>query len=152
MALRLAAVEKQMAWFKTAQTQTIEMLHTAMSMADMHQQILQRVSREVVYALVKGTTDHIALHVEGHLNLQSYYEAYRAVVEAAGQKYAELAVVIWSRGHSLEDAVARAKLEIDNRDTPEATESESDYEVESFGGDFGKSSDDPVSETAQDGG
>lgn len=152
MALRIAALEKQMTWFRQAQVRNVEMLHQSMSMVDMHQQILQRVSREVVHALVNETTQHISLHPDGRLNMQAYYEAYRKVIETAGQKYAEIAVVIWSQGHSIEESIERAKLEVDNRNTPEASESDSDYEVESFGGNLDQSSNEQVASTAETGG
>ena len=73
------------------------------------------------------------LHDEGTLNLGAYYEEYRQVAEAAGPAHADLAVVIWTKGNSPEEAVSRATLE-HTRQPADGKRDDGDYETEYFSG------------------
>jgi hypothetical protein len=138
-----------------AQNENVKGIHKAFAMSDVHQQVLQRVARDLTIAMigvrklsVDGSVDfHLAdfaplkLHEQdGVLDLSAYYKEYRELGEAAGQEFADLALIIWSQGQSPEEALERAKLEQTRRAASKVTsDQDEDYETEFFGGTNGQS-------------
>lgn len=132
-------------------------------MVDVHQQILQRLAREVTTALTRvrrlqidGNVDmHLSdfgtlkVREDGTLDMHGYYEDYRTVASQAGPRYADLAVVLWSQGATTEEAVARAILEKDRQVESGAPAVDPDYEEEFFGGDHGQNHHEQVQASAQ---
>jgi hypothetical protein len=135
-------------------------IQQAFSMTDVHQQVLQRVIRDLTLAITKGGVDSegnsvlgpLKYFTEGKLNLQAYYEEYRTVGESAGEQDAEVALIMWSQGFTPEDALLRARVEREQRslhtdqtaDTPDP-----DYEVQFFGGTDGQSHNQQVPQSPQ---
>jgi hypothetical protein len=106
---------------------------------DMHQQVLQRVVRDITDVLQDATLNSysaIKLSSDGALDLHAYYEEWRKAAVEAGDK-GDVATVLWSQGESVEDAVTRAKLSPEDR-TAEQPAADNGYEVEHFGGNLGK--------------
>lgn len=132
-------------------------------MVDVHQQILQRLAREVTVALtrvrrlqVDSNTDmtledfgDLKVREDSTLDMHGYYEDYRNVAQQAGPRYADLAVVLWSQGATVEEAVARAKVEKDRQVESGAPAVDPDYEEEFFGGDHGQNHHQQVPASAQ---
>lgn len=136
LALKIQSLERTIGNFIKAQDLNTRAIQNAFSMVDMHQQILQRVVRDVARV---GAAAIIHRHADGTLNLPLYYQLYRAVAEDAGPEAAELACILWSQGYTPVEAVERAKLERLARKAelgePQAVASEElDYETEYFGG------------------
>jgi len=152
LALQVRSLHSTIENFVKAQDANLQSIQKAFSMVDVHQQILQRLAREVTTALtrvrrlqVDGNVDmalddfgELKVREDGTLDMHSYYEDYRNVASLAGPRYADLAVVLWSQGSTVEDAVERAKVEKDRQVASGEPVVDPDYEEEFFGGDHGK--------------
>lgn len=130
------------------QEQNSQQIYRALAMVDVHQQVLARVTRDLAFAVTEarrmqlagdftqavGDLGDLKLNDERTLNMGAYYEEYRQVADLAGQEAVDIAVVLWSQGYEVEDAVARAKLERNRQAAAGEKKSDPDYEVEHFGG------------------
>ena len=123
-----------------AQDQNTQAIQRAFSMVDVHQQILQRITRELVQLVaMTGSSGTGALKLRGDfsLDMTAYYQEYRDVAKNAGQDAADVACVIWSQGASPEEAVAKAQQEVASRSESDEQPPDLNYEVEYFGGNNG---------------
>lgn len=163
LALQVRALHGTIDNFVKAQEENLRSIQKAFSMVDVHQQILQRLAREVTVALtrirrlqVDGNVDmepsdfgDLKVREDGTLDMHGYYEDYRNLCTLAGPKYADLAVVIWSQGATIEAAVERAKVEKDRQVETGKPSEDPDYEEEFFGGDYGQNHHQQVETSAQ---
>jgi hypothetical protein len=153
LALQVSALRKAVEDQMRVQRQNTSEIQKAFSMVDMHQQVLQRVIRELAFGLKDGSTSHISLHEDGRLNLEAYYQQWRDVAQKAGPEYAMLAVVVWSHGYTPEQAIEHAKVEVERQkqQTHQSSDApvETDYEVEQFGGTSGQDHHQSVSASAE---
>lgn len=152
LAMQLKALIEDFENFGKAYNQNLEAINKGFAMVDVHQQVLLRVARDISGALVrvrklqvdgdvnltKFDFEELKLHDEGTLNLGAYYEEYRKTAEAAGPEHADIAVVIWSKGASPEDAVQRATVEKARQTAEGSHDNDVDYETEYFGGTSGQ--------------
>jgi hypothetical protein len=124
-----------------------EELRNAFSMVDMHQQVLQRITRDLTLAASMGGHDQegnlvlgpLRLRDDKTLDMRAYYTDWRkAATLATGAP--DLGAILWSHGYTVEEAAERANLEAERRKAAQAPseEPESNYEIEHFGGNLGQ--------------
>lgn len=132
---------------------------------DVHIHVFRRITRDLVSSLVKIRKlqvdgDHtltpndfdVKIAADGSLNLRGYYNEYSNVEGAAGEK-AVVAVSLWAQGVDPEEAVMRATVEVELPEEELGPDEDSDqYEIHHFGGTSGKSSNEQVAPSTQEGG
>jgi hypothetical protein len=163
LALQIRSLHETISQFVKIQQQNTEGIRKAFSMTDVHQQILQRITRDLTFALVevrrlfvdgdvtaaKGDLDPLKIHPDGTLDMHAYYQEYRELGVAAGPEHADLALVIWSQGNSPEESLDRAKLEKVKQATSAEPVKDPDYEEVYFGGEHGENHHEQVEAAAQ---
>lgn len=166
LALQIRALTTAFEKFSEVNSENLVGIRKAFNMVDVQQYVLQRVARDLAVGvsrarrlqvdgdvtLSSGDLGPLQLREDGTLNMRGYYEDYRMTATQAGPKNADLAVVLWSQGYTIEEAVARASLE--NSRPVEQTEErgdppiDPDYDVEHFGGDYVQNHHEQVQESA----
>ena len=148
LALRVRKLEDDLEQMSKVSSQNLEQIGKAFAMVDAHQHVNNRIMRDLSMAvsgvrrlcvdgdvtLSMGDLGDLRVTPEGVLHMTAYYQEHSKVVELAGKDYADVAVVLWSRGYAPEDAADRAKLEKTRRNATETSALDTDYEDEFFEG------------------
>lgn len=163
LALQVRSIHQTIENFIKAQKQNTESIRKAFSMTDVHQQILQRITRDLTFAVsetrrlfvdgdvtqAKGDLGMLKLRPDGTLDMHAYYQEYRELGVAAGPEHADLALVVWSQGNTPEESIDRARLEKVKQAESAKPAEDPDYEEEYFGGDHGEDHHEQIAEGAQ---